>query len=84
MQRGRGVRVKSVAASTWHSLVLAENNAVYAFGRCQHGQLGLKCKYGDNAQVTPQPPLTPPSTFLHHGAAETNKKNKTAQYSIYF
>ena len=82
MQTGRRVRVKSVAASTWHSLVLAENNAVYAFGRCQHAQLGLKCKYGDNAQVTPQPPLRPPSTFLHHGAPEKKKrKNSTVQYS---
>jgi alpha-tubulin suppressor-like RCC1 family protein len=37
-------------AGTWHSLVLAETHAVYAFGRCVHGQLGLTCKYGDKAE----------------------------------
>jgi len=42
-QVGKRLRVKSVAAGTWHSLVLAENNAVYAFGRCQYGQLGVQC-----------------------------------------
>jgi alpha-tubulin suppressor-like RCC1 family protein len=32
----RRLRVMSVAAGTWHSLVLAEDNAVYSFGRCQY------------------------------------------------
>jgi len=49
-QVGKRLRVKSVAAGTWHSLILAENNAVYSFGRCQHGQLGVRCHYGDRTQ----------------------------------
>jgi alpha-tubulin suppressor-like RCC1 family protein len=42
------LRVVSAAAGTWHSLVLAEDHAVYAFGRCQYGQLGIKCHTGSD------------------------------------
>ena len=48
-QAGRHLRVKMVAAGTWHSLVLAENNMVYSFGRCQHGQLGVRCHVSSEA-----------------------------------
>ncbi|KAK3278657.1 hypothetical protein CYMTET_13423 [Cymbomonas tetramitiformis] len=45
-QVGKRLRLKQVAAGTWHSLALAEDNHVYAFGRCQHGQLGVRCQKG--------------------------------------
>ena len=37
-------QVKTAAAGTWHSLVVDTNGELYAFGRCDSGQLGFACR----------------------------------------
>ena len=36
--------MKTAAAGTWHSLVVDTNGELYAFGRCDSGQLGFACQ----------------------------------------
>lgn len=53
-QGGRKLKGKKIAAGTWHSLAIAENNQVYAWGRCHFGQVGSKCdKSGSGVQTIP-------------------------------
>eukprot|EP00899_Mesostigma_viride_P008347 jgi/Mesvir1/17513/Mv08769-RA.1 len=43
---GKRLRVRTVAAGTWHSLAITENGQLFSWGRCQYGQLGLRCHGG--------------------------------------
>ena len=43
-QVGRKLKALKVAAGSWHSLAIGENNQVYAWGRCHFGQIAWDCK----------------------------------------
>jgi len=49
-QVGKRMHVKSVAAGTWHTVAIAETGSVFSWGRCQYGQLGVKCEKGERSR----------------------------------
>ena len=51
-QIGKRLKATQVAAGTWHSLAVTQDGSLFAWGRCEHGALGVPCDGGENGAMS--------------------------------